>query len=199
MTTEMTEAGKFSSNVATSHGPNWLEWLGHLKGVPHVTGVELGTWMGESAEFMLDNIFTGTGAHYWCVDTFEGSDEHHLAGIDCSGLERATRKRLDRFGSKAQIFKGRSDQALKGVLRDFRLDFVYVDAAHDAMNVLRDSVLAWDLIKVGGVAVFDDFQWASMPDELDRPKIAIEAFLNIYARQLEILSMGWQVAVKKIQ
>lgn len=194
----MSTAADFSSEVGKAHGPNWSEWLGHLAGKHGASGLELGTWRGESAEWMLENIFTGTGAHYWCVDTFKGSEEHALAGIDCSQIETKTRARLERFGNRAQIFRSTSNRALRGFLRYQLFDFVYVDAAHDAMNVMRDSVLAWDMLQVGGVMIWDDFEWTGMADELDRPKMAIDAFLASYSRQLEVIGMGWQVAARKV-
>jgi len=193
----MKKEGQFSSEVAKAHGDNWTLWLGHLKGTP-AQGLELGTWLGESAEWMLDTIFTHERSEYYCVDTFEGSEEHRLAGIDCSVCEGETRKRLDRFGGREIIHKARSDHAMKHFLRGFDFDFIYVDAAHDAMNVLRDSVLAWDLLKVGGVMIWDDYLWAVMADEAQRPRLAIDGFLACYSGRYEILGMGWQVAVKKL-
>lgn len=187
----------WNSESEKAHGENWRSWLGHLKGQP-AQGLELGTWMGESAEWMLENIFTARDSTYCCVDTFEGSEEHRLAGIDCSGLERMTRNRLARFALRAMIFKARTDYALKYMFRDDRFDFIYVDAAHDAMNVLRDSVLAFELLKTGGTILWDDFTWGAMPEELDRPKMAIEAFLGCYARQLEVIGMGYQVAARRV-
>lgn len=197
MNSPTTDAANFSDNVANAHGPNWLEWVGHLKDKPAV-GLELGVWKGQFSEWLLENILTDPRSVLWCVDTFEGSDEHKLAGIDCTKLERETRERLERFGGKAKIFRSHSDRALRGFLREDKFDFVYVDAAHDSMNVLRDAVLAFDLIKDGGVLVFDDYEWTSMEQEVDRPKLAIDSFVQCYARRIEVLSVGWQVCVKKI-
>lgn len=193
----MKDEGKFSSEVARAHGANWLQWLGHIKDKP-AYGLELGTWLGESAEWMLDNIFTNPLSEYHCVDTFEGSEEHRLAGIDCSVCEAETRKRLERFGGREIILKMRTETALRQFLKDYQFDFIYVDAAHDALNVLSDSVLSWGLLKAGGVMVWDDYAWTVMADELDRPKMAVDSFIAIYGRQIEILGMGWQVAVRKI-
>lgn len=191
-------AAQFSSEFAKAHGPNWLEWLGHLKGKPAV-GIELGTWLGESAEWALDNIFDHPESAYYCVDTFEGSDEHRLAGIDCSKNEEVAKARLARFGQKPRIWRMTSDRFLKNFhyAEMMTVDFVYVDAAHDAMNVLRDSVLAFDLLKPGGVLIWDDFLWSVMRDEIDRPKLAIDGFMAAYARRFEVIGMGWQIAINK--
>lgn len=189
----------FSSEFAKAHGPNWLKWLWHLVGKPCVHGLELGCWKGESAEWSLENIFTGKDSTYVTVDTFEGSDEHRIAGIDCSVNEKEARERLKRFPG-ANVWKGKTDATLfhlHGQIRGF--DFIYVDAAHDAMNVLRDSVLAFELLYVGGVMIWDDYAWTVMQDEIDRPRMAVDAFLACYARRLEIVSFGgWQVCVRKV-
>ncbi|HEX3110392.1 MAG TPA: class I SAM-dependent methyltransferase [Thermoanaerobaculia bacterium] len=200
MNTPATEhpAAQFSSEFGKAHGPNWLEWLGHLKGLPGIVGLELGTWLGESAEWAIDNVFTNPNARYCCVDTFEGSEEHRLAGIDCAKNEEVARARLARFGERAKIIRARSDEYLRRVLTAEDLYFVYVDAAHDSMNVLRDAVLAFDLLRPGGVMVFDDYEWKVMRDEIDRPKLAIDSFMACYARRFEVIGMGWQVALKKV-
>lgn len=175
-----------------AHGHNWREWLGHLKDTP-AQALELGTWMGESAEWALQNIFTHPDARYTCVDTFEGSAEHHLAGIDCSLIESDARERLAPFGNRVVITKAYSNK--HGWTGQY--DFIYVDAAHDAMNVLRDAVLHFERLKVGGIMIFDDYEWKVYPDEIDRPKLAVDAFLSCYARKMEIIGLGWQMALKK--
>ena len=193
----MIKEGQFSTEFARAHGPKWEKWIGHLRNKP-ACGIELGTWMGESAEWALDHIFTHDRSCYVCVDTFEGSEEHYLAGIDCSTIEADARKRLSRFHNVA-INKGYSSDILR-MLKSSGfgpVDFVYVDAAHDAMNVLRDAVLAFDMLKVGGIMVFDDYEWKVYPDEIDRPKLAVDSFISCYARSLEIIGLGWQVAVVK--
>lgn len=186
-----TECGKV-------HGPNWAEWLADLKGKPEVHGLELGTWEGDSADWMCDNIFTGAGATYTCVDTFRGSDEHRLAGIDTSGMEAGTRSRLAKY-RQCYIHKGFSHQTIKELeFHQERFHFVYVDAAHDSMNVLRDSVLAFDLLYKGGVMIWDDYTWSVMPDAVDCPQLAIVAFVQCYARQLEVIAVGSQLAARKV-
>lgn len=189
-------SANFSDNVGDVRGPLWLKWLGHLKGTP-VMGLELGTYKGQSAEWFLENIFTHPDSCLVCVDTFKGSEEHRLAGIDCSSLYRDTCNRLCRFGLRAHVLISTSSDYLKAMSADEKFDFVYVDAAHDAMNVLRDAVLSWEILKVGGVMIFDDYEWTAMEQEVDRPKAAIDSFLSCYARQMEVLGIGWQVAIKK--
>ena len=187
---------KVPANTETGkvHGPNWLKFLGHLAGRPDIVGLEIGTFKGDSAEWMCENIFTHEAARYHCVDPFTGSVEHHVSKIDCTTLESDSRARLAKF-PQATIIKGYSQD----VLREFKekLDFIYIDGSHIARDVMRDSVLAFDLVKVGGVIVWDDLAWEAFPDPLDKPRIAVESFLKVYARQLRVVHLGWQaIAIK---
>lgn len=174
------------------HGPKWEQWLAHLKGKPAV-GLEIGTCRGESAESMCTRIFTDPKSLYYCVDTFEGSPEYDKA-IKFSEVEAAARERLKRFKQVA-ILKGMSNDVLKKFKTP--LDAVYIDGGHDSLNVIRDSVMAFDLLKVGGVMIWDDYGWTLMPNEVDRPKFAIDFFLKTYAKHLNVLHKAWQVAAIK--
>ena len=191
------------SQTGIVRGPLWGEWLGHLKGTPCL-GMELGTFQGSSAEWFLDNIFTHKDSFLYCVDTFKGSDEHHLHGIDVSNNYQIAQDLLARFTNKAfmvnmshkqMLFELGADRADHG-----NFDFLYVDADHSARGCLRDAVIGFELLKVGGIMIFDDYQWTSMPKEIDRPKMAINAFINCYAKEMEVLpDRGYQVALKKIK
>lgn len=185
------------SECGRVHGPNWLSWLGHLRGESDVIGAEIGTFKGDSAQWMLDNIFTHPTSKYHCIDPFTGSIEHHVRKMDMSTLEKDSREKLKKYAN-VEIHKGYSQD----VLRTWRgkLDFLYVDGDHTARGCLRDSVLGFDLLNHRGVMIFDDYPWAEMPNELDRPKLAIDVFLRVYARQLKVLPpRGYQIAIQKTE
>ncbi len=185
---------------AKGHGPNWAKWLGHLRGTPAI-GIEIGTFRGESAEWTLENIFTHAESRLHCVDPFTGSPEHERHKIDISTIEQDARARLARFGERVTINKFFSKDFLYEANRsaDLLADFIYVDGLHTSVGVIRDAVCAFDVLKVGGVMIFDDYNWREMPHELDLPKTAIDAFLKIYSRQIEVLRpTGWQIAIRKL-
>lgn len=175
------------------HGPNWQKWIGHLAG-KESHGLEIGTFKGESAEMACKLIFNHPKSTYTCVDTFKGSIEHAINKIDCTTLEQDWTRRLAPY-SQARKIKGLSNEVMRSLAGSY--DFIYIDAAHDAMNVLRDSVLAWDLLAVGGVIIWDDYQWTDMPNPLDRPKMAIDYFMGCFVRQIEVIGKVWQVAIRK--
>lgn len=188
-------APKVKSVTGQVHGPNWAKWLAPIRGKADIRGFEIGTFKGESAEWMLDNIFTHPTSKYHCVDPFLGSIEHHNAGIDCTVLESETKKRLKGYAN-VQFHKGFSNDVLRTFDRNF--DFAYVDGAHDAMNCLRDAVMSFELLVSGGVMVFDDYEWAVFPNAIDRPKMAVDAFIACYMKEIDVLQRtGWQICVRK--
>lgn len=186
------------SECGVAHGPNWMKWCGQWQG-QHIYGLEIGTYQGGSAEFFLDNICTHPWSRFYCVDTFLGSAEHARLGIDCTKNEDLTRQRLAPHGDRAVILKGRSDERLPELHRQgLKLHVMYIDGAHDSANTLRDAVMGFNLMVVGGVMIFDDYEWREMPSPLDNPQAGIDGFLAAYAKHLKVIGRGWQVAVEKI-
>ena len=77
-------------------------------------------------------------------------------------------------------------------------DFIYIDGSHIAKDVLTDACMAWPLLKPKGLMVFDDYLWTpNARDILHRPKLAIDAFVNIFAEEVEIVHVGYQLVVRK--
>lgn len=193
-----TMARQQMSECGRAHGANWLKWLGNLRIVHGAAGLEIGTFRGDSALWMLQNIFTGAAATYTCIDPFTGSAEHAANGVDCSDNERVAREVLAPFADRCTIIKGYSQDTLP-MLGFRKFDFIYVDGDHTAPSVMRDAVMGFELLKVGGIMIFDDYGWKTMPNLLDRPQVAIDYFTHTYTRRLRVLHKGWQVAIKKVE
>jgi hypothetical protein len=82
-------------------------------------------------------------------------------------------------------------------------DFSYVDGSHQAPDVICDAILAFKLLRVGGVMAFDDYLWAeNLPTGIDPircPKPAIDAFTNLYCRKVRILQAPlYQLYMQKV-
>jgi hypothetical protein len=75
--------------------------------------------------------------------------------------------------------------------------FIYIDGSHTAPDVLTDACMAWPVLKPKGLMVFDDYMWGNPRDALHRPKIAIDAFTNIFGETAEIIHVGYQLVVRK--
>jgi len=91
--------------------------------------------------------------------------------------------------------KGYSRDMLRNIT-DKVFDFVYIDASRHSRDVLEDAILSWYLIKKGGLLIFDDYT-NSHENDNNCPRPAIDAFLNIYSNELDIIHSKWQVVIKK--
>lgn len=165
--------------------------------------LEIGSFEGASACYLIERIGALRPLELHCIDTWEGGIEHRAGGSaesDMGAVERAFRQNVSLACGKAghpvdlHVHKSLSDLALAGLLHQGRagtFDFIYIDGSHEAPDVLADAVLAFRLLKVGGILGFDDYWWAEdLPggrDPIRTPKIAIDAFANIYCRKLQTL------------
>ncbi|MBI4430810.1 MAG: class I SAM-dependent methyltransferase [Candidatus Omnitrophica bacterium] len=183
-----TEKYHFTSDWFSHDIPVWREYLSPLKGKPNLRYLEIGLFEGRSALWMLENILTHPTSTLTGIDIFTGElKERYLSNLEKSG-----------FAEKATTIVGYSQQELKKLpLESF--DIIYVDGAHRAQDVLADAVLSWDLLKAGGLIIFDDYLWerGELPDEL-RPQIAIDAFITAFSNTIEIIYKGYQIILKKI-
>jgi predicted O-methyltransferase YrrM len=164
--------------------------------------LEIGSYEGASTCYLIDKLKDlPQPLDIHCVDSWEGGEEHVRDGTDMGEVEARfqnnVRLAVERAGGRASVVahKGYSDMALASMLATGRknyFDFAYIDGSHQAPDVLCDAVLAFKLVRVGGVIAFDDYVWAeAMPygkDPLRCPKPAIDAFVNIHFRKVQILS-----------
>jgi len=79
-----------------------------------------------------------------------------------------------------------------------QFNFIYVDGDHTGEGALTDACMAWGLLQTGGIMLFDDYFWDHMPNVLDRPKAAIDAFMNTFTRRFKVTTVGYQIALQKL-
>ena len=174
--------------------------------VPHLspsTILEIGSYEGASICYLIDLLAAKQPIEVHCVDTWEGGLEAQPNGIapaDMNAVEERFHRNTQLAVENAphpvdfHVHKGRSDAMLAKLLaggKASHFGFIYVDGSHEAPDVLSDAVLAFRLLKVGGLMVFDDYLWApALPggvDPLQCPKPAIDAFTNLYCRKVEVI------------
>lgn len=161
--------------------------------------LEVGSYEGRSTVWTVENMMDD-GGKIVCIDTWSGGEEHQVIGEPMNVVESnfdhnmdiLRQKFPDRYVSK---HKGKSNYALTCLSDSF--DFIYIDGSHQAPDVLTDACMAFPLLKPQGIMVFDDYMWGDSRDILHRPKIAIDSFINIFAEHIEVMAMGYQLAVRK--
>lgn len=70
---------QFTSDWFSQHIPVWTDVLRDLRGKPHLHFLEIGSYEGRSACWLLENILTHPGSRLTCIDIFNQDEE----GIAC--------------------------------------------------------------------------------------------------------------------
>jgi len=195
------------------HAPNWNRWLADFKGRPGLRALEIGSYEGRSAVWLLQNVLTDPSCVIECADLFDGD---YLANF---------RANTAPWSGQVVEHHGRSFDALRTAQGPF--DIVYIDGSHWAPDVLTDALMAWPLLKTGGVMIFDDYNWLSPEMEAQEPgpvmlwlmrtvgyhwrrasirqagprtpKLAVDCLLKVLEGRYELLGLEYQVAVRKLR
>lgn len=164
--------------------------------------LEIGTFEGRTAFWLLDNI---PNAKVTVIDPDVGSNFRH----------NFTEWTKDNDTSR---FNWKCGYSYPCMLAEFaegkQYDFIYIDGDHNSCGVLEDAVLAWRLLKIGGILLFDDYMmeitdsWFYIMHKefktdkryglmFHHPKEAVDAFLSIYKGQYEMYIDNYQIGVAK--
>lgn len=183
---------EFTSDWFTQNIPVWEQVLAPLRDKP-IKAIEIGSYEGRSALWLLQNILTHDEAELTVVDTWDGGGE--LKDIDWDAVkERFTDNTAD-YQHKMMVCQESSTDFLRRC--EFKADLIYIDGGHFAPQALIDSVLAHLLLKPEGIIIFDDYLIGGLLHTPITPKTAIDAFMECFAQQYEWLSIGYQVVLRK--
>ena len=165
--------------------------LAALCGKPDLKFLEVGSFAGASAEWLLRNVLTHETAALTCVDIWNDRPDSAQKELILPGSEEVFYETVAPFAEKVSPIKGRSQEKLK-TLKPSSFDFIFIDGSHETPDVLTDAILALSLLKTGGVMVFDDFSPNS------GVFMAVNFFLEAFKNSLEVLHEEHFVAVKRI-
>lgn len=200
---EVTHRGyQFSQDWFTINLPIWEHYLQRFAHQSELMALEIGSWEGRSTCWLLDHILTHPTAQITCIDTFAGGAEHQALwqGSFLQTIEQRFDFNVAQTGAPEKVKKivGKSQMVLRS-LPPNAYHLAYIDGSHIASDVLEDALLTWGLIKVGGIIIFDDYQY-TFPSEVTEapPKTAIDAFLTTFSKKIVLLHQGYQVLVEKI-
>ena len=204
------------SNTEYQFTQDWFSWAPPVweQLIPLLPGkagernfLEIGSFEGRSMTWIVEHMMAKDD---WigCIDTWEGGEEHNNG--EMSGAEKRFEHNRKVAWKKfpyrdVKMLKGRSTDILAMYLRQdhdwpqrlHEFHFIYIDGSHIAKDVLTDACMAWPLLAPQGLMVFDDYLWGNPRDALHRPKVAIDAFVNIFAEQVDVIHSGYQFVVRK--
>ena len=160
--------------------------------------LEIGSWQGQSAVFLLSYF---DNANLTCVDTWEGSDEHKaFDAINhevLSKVEKTFDANLAEYEHRLTKYKGTSYSYFNDCFEIDKFDLIYIDGSHHSDDVAVDAVKSFEMLKVGGLMIFDDYFWKYYDRTIDNPSGAINSFLRLKRNQLEVICFNDQLIVRK--
>lgn len=180
--------------------PVWEQLIPMLSGEAGKRNfLEIGSFEGRSTVWTMENMMQ-KGDYIYCIDTWEGGEEH--GAEDMQAVFMRFKENTAIAKDKTKVVRGyamdTSTTELASKIQDgLQYDFIYIDGSHIAKDVLTDACMAWQVLKPKGIIVFDDYVWGDPRDILHRPKAAIDAFTNIFAEEVEVIHVGYQLVVRK--
>jgi predicted O-methyltransferase YrrM len=194
----------YSSDWFSPHVDSWTSLFSSFQ--PSKI-LEIGSYEGRSTCFMIRKLGAFHNLEIHCVDHFQGSAEHKLDGFEHANIPINLNELKQRFLTNTRISVEKAPNEidlhvherksinalcfLLAIKKQEYFDFIYIDGSHEAADVMVDAVLSFHLLRVGGVMCFDDYNWmgdpSRSPDLIGIPKLAIDSFLSIFLRKIEIL------------
>jgi len=176
--------------------------------------MEIGCFEGLTSNYIVDNLLTENGKLI-CIDpladgytptlpmqpVFENQYERFVHNIK----EHGESGKIHVFQGESQsildpnrVFMGIIDpsQTVSETIRIGMIgevDFIYIDGDHDPEMVYIDAVNSFRYAKIGGIILFDDYNWN------DVHNAGIDRFLLEYAGRYELMLKDYQVMIKKLK
>jgi len=164
--------------------------------------LDIGAYTGENTCWMLTNLCTNPYSKVFSIDKWKSCDDCSEYKEYTDKIEKKFDKNVEETGEKdknVKINMTSSKAIIK--LKDTGLiifDFIFIDASHQAKDVLSDAILSWDILNENGILIFDDYEWDNVKGEIFKPKEAIDTFIKLFNLQLKVLHVGYQYILKKI-
>lgn len=190
---------QYSFDWFTNNAHIWKKYFGKLKDKA-VNVLELGSFEGLSANWIVDNILVHPRSHLTCVDNFSTIKEQRRSrNYQPSKTFEQFVKNTQENKHKITLIRGDTRDVLKSSkMLQAKFDIIYIDAGRSSKSVLEDAILSFPLLKEGGYIVFDDYTNSKRHDYAC-PKKGIDAFQDIYSDELKVLNTTWQVVAKKVK
>lgn len=156
--------------------------------------LEIGSFQGLSTTFILNYFENAT---ITCVDTWLGSKEHENSeNLKISELESYFDKNTKSFVKRIKKFKGTS-YVFYEEIKEKDYDLIYVDGSHYCDDVMVDALKSFEILKPGGLIIFDDYIWFNNDSPNERAIGAINSFLRLKNGKYKIHSVYSQLIISK--
>lgn len=174
------EVFNFTRDTYSPNIPNWNIWFSKYKN-KSLRYLEIGSFEGMSALWINEEF---PSCVITCIDT---------------ELRPNLKFNVSNAGpiSDIELIEGKSQDILENT-HFTPYDVIYIDGSHKGIDVFQDAYLSWQILKPGGMLIFDDYNYLpSMPKLAHHPKFAIDSFLDLYNGEYTIVSKDYQLCILK--
>jgi tetratricopeptide (TPR) repeat protein len=179
---------RFTHDWFTHNLPVWRSVLQPFAHYPGVRALEIGSFEGMSACWILDHILTHPTASLTCIDRY--FQEAFDSNVAQTGA-------IQTGGDRLLQLCGDSHELLATLDPNF-YDLIYIDGCHLAPHVQQDAILSWRLLKPGGLLIFDDYDWTDPAHPGQETRIGIDAFMRSIPEQAIVVHHGYQLIIRKV-
>lgn len=166
----------FHHNWTDSRVKTWFPYLESLQNEAAVA-VEIGTFEGRTARWLLENILVHPNSHLHCIDPYHYEGRTELKTVDRA--KDLAQRNLAAFADRCTIHHDYSYNVLP-VMPDDWFDLIYVDGDHSAAACFYDMCHAYRMLKPGGIVIVDDIaghereKWGA-----NCPLVAVNTFMQL--------------------
>ena len=155
--------------------------------------LEIGCFEGLSSVFFADNFLDNLNSSLTCVDPFltinnndhkqflQNNEEMNF-DFNISICKKSDRITINKITS--DIFFENNNQTY---------NFIYIDGCHEPDFIKRDMENSFDILEKNGIMWMDDYGGG----DGKQIKNTMDAFLEKYRGQYELIHRGYQLAIKK--
>lgn len=185
-------APEFTSDWFSANIPRWTKHLAEYVNKP-CAYLEIGSYEGLSSIWMMNNILTSDKSSCYCIDIWNSeSIRRRFLNNLLTALDESQTKR----------FTFTKDSSLKELPRLLAagksFDIIYIDGQHHSDMVLMEFGMCWNLLKVGGTLIFDDYLY-KVDNKTPIPmKDGIDNILANFTGKYELVESHYQLTIKKI-
>jgi predicted O-methyltransferase YrrM len=171
----------------SSHAYNFYSIL---KKFNYFNFLEIGSFEGNASMFVARNF---PDSKIICVDNWAGTEEYK--NLNFKSLEENFDDNVREFKNIKKI-KCLSDEFF--IHNKDKFDVIYIDGYHKASQVYKDFQNAWNILKIDGVIIFDDYIWKFYDKINDNPCYAINSYLGDLKNCYKVLRVSnSQLFIKK--
>ena len=156
--------------------------------------LEIGSWEGNSAMFVLKNFNTKSVT---CVDIWDLNDDAHKD----KQLEnfKNFQSNLVEFKDRFLFYKNTSNEFFLNNKEKY--DVIYIDGWHEAPQVYEDINNSWNCLNENGIIICDDYFYGDIINNKDSnlPANSINKFILENKNKLKIINVNnTQIFLKKL-